>query len=82
MYGSLNIHKEGITPRPIVHYPHTIVYRVFRNLANIQQPLVGKTEQYTENSQELVEEMAGLKVKELESFVSYDVVSMFTKNTF
>ena len=33
----------------------------------------------SEHSQELVKEMSGLKVKEGESFVSYDVVSLFTK---
>ena len=38
-----------------------------RDLVNLQQPLVGKTENITENSQELVKEMTGLKVKEGES---------------
>ena len=49
-----------------------------RDLANLIQPLLGKTEHHTENSQELVKKMTGLKVKEGESFVSYDV-SLFTK---
>ena len=57
----------------------TITYRVSRELANILQPLVGKTEHHTENSQELVKEMTKLRVEEGESFVSYNVVSLFTK---
>ena len=65
--------------RPIVDYPQTIAYRVSRELANILQPLVGKTEYHTENSQELVKEMTKLRVEEGESFVPYDVVSLFTK---
>ena len=48
-------------------------------LANILQPLVGKTEHHTENSQELVKEMTKPESDEGESFVSYDVVSLFTK---
>ena len=78
MYGSPKIHKEGVPLRPIVDYTQTIAYRVSRELANILQPLVGKTEHHTENSQELVNEMTKLRV-EGESFVSYDVVSLFTK---
>ena len=79
MYGSPNIHKEGVPLRPIVDYTQTIAYRVSRELANILHPLVGKTEHHTENSQELVKEMTKLTVEEGESFVSYDVVSLFTK---
>ena len=79
MYGSPTIHKEGVPLRPIVDYTQTIAYRVSRELANILQPLVGKTEHHTENSQELVKEMTKLRVEEGESFVSYDVVSLFTK---
>ena len=79
MYGSPKIHKEGVPLRPIVDYTQTIAYRVSRELANILQPLVGKTEHHTENSQELVKEMTKLRVEEGESFVSYDVVSLFTK---
>ena len=41
-----------------------ITYRVSRELANILQPLVGKTEHHTENSQELVKEMTKLRVEE------------------
>ena len=46
-----------------------------RDLVNLQQPLVGKTENITENSQELVTEMTGLKVKEGESdfFYLFDI---------
>ena len=79
MYGSPKIHKEEVPLRPIVDYTQTIAYRVSRELANILQPLVGKTEYHTENSQELVKEMTKLRVEEGESFVSYDVVSLFTK---
>ena len=79
MYGSPKIHKEGVPLRPIVDYTQTTAYRVSRELANILQPLVGKTEHHTENSQELVKEMTKLRAEEGESFVSYDVMSLFTK---
>ena len=73
------LQKEKSITIPIVDYTQTIAYRVSRELANILQPLVGKTEHHTENSQELVKEMTKLTVGEGESFVSYDVVSLFTK---
>jgi len=43
MYGSPNIHKEDVLLRPTVDYTHTIGYKVYRELAEILQPLVGKT---------------------------------------
>ena len=80
MYGSPKIHKDGVRLRPIVDYTQTIGYKVSRELANILQPLVGKTEHHAANSQELVNEITKVKLEEGESFVSYDVVSLFTKN--
>ena len=68
-----------MTLNDIVDYTQKIAYRLSRELANILQPLVGKTEHHTENSQELVKEMTKLRVKEGESFVSYDVVLLFMK---
>ena len=64
MYGSPKIHKEGVPLRPIVDYKHKIACRISRELANILQPLVGKTEHHTENSQELMKEMTKLTLKE------------------
>ena len=72
MYGSPKIHKEGVPLRPFVDYTQTIAYIVSRELANILQPLVGKTEHRTENSQELVKEMTKLRVKEGESYFRWE----------
>ncbi len=79
MYGSPKIHKDGVPLRPIVNYTQTIAYRLSRDLADILKPLMGKTIHHTENSQELVKEMKKEKLEEDEMFVSYDVVSLFTK---
>jgi hypothetical protein len=79
MYGSPKIHKEGTPLRPIVDYIQTIAYRLSRDLADILQPLVGRTDHHTENSQELVKEISSLKVDPDKMLVSYDVVSLFTK---
>ena len=67
--------------RPIVDYTQTIGYKVSRELADLLQPFVfvGKTEQHAANSQELVKEMTKISIDEGESFMSYDVVSLFTK---
>ena len=79
MYGSPKIHKPDTPLRPIVDYTQTIAYKVSRDLADILQPLVGKSEHHVENSKSLVEEVKSLHINEDEMFVSYDVVSLFTK---
>ena len=79
MDGSPKIHKEGVPLRPNVDHTQTIAYGVSRDVANIIQPLVGKTEHHIKSSQELVKGTTGLKVEEGESFVSYDFVSLLTK---
>ena len=79
MYGSPKIHKQGTPLRPIVDYTGTIAYKVSRDLADILQPLVGKTEYHVENSKDFVKDIKQLKIEEDECFVSYDVVSLFTK---
>ena len=56
-------------------YTQTTACSVSRDLTNTLQPLVGKTKHHTENSQELVKEMTGLKVKEGESFVRVTYVT-------
>ena len=72
MYGSPKIHKEGTPLRPIVDYTQTIAYRLSRAIADILQPLVGKTKHHTENSKELVKELSEVKVEKDEMMVSYD----------
>ena len=57
----------------------THIYKVSRELVDILQPLVGNTEHHVANSQELVKEMTKIRVEEGESFVSYNLVSLFIK---
>ena len=64
--------------RSIVEFTQKIKYRVSRELAGLLQPLDGKTEYHAENSHDLVKEMTTVKV-EGESFVSRDIVSLFTR---
>jgi hypothetical protein len=79
MYGSPKIHKEGNPLRPIVDYAQTIAYKLSRDLADILQPLVGKTKYHVENSKDLVNELKSVKLENDEIMISYDVVSLFTK---
>ena len=73
MYGSPKIHKEGVPLRPIVDYTHTEYPgpTYYNHLLEKQNT--------TQKAQELLKEMTKLRVEEGESFVSYDVVSLFTK---
>ena len=76
-YESPNINKKGMPLRPIYDYTQTIGYKVSQELADILQPLVGKTDHHAANTQELVKEKT--RVEERQPFVSYDVISLFTK---
>ena len=64
MDGSPKIHKEGVPLRPNADHTQTIAYGVSRDVANIIQPLGGKTEHHIKNSQELVMGTKGLNVEE------------------
>ena len=78
LYCTPKIHKPNNPLRPIVDYTGSIAYNVSRSLADLLNPLVGKTEHHVKNSKDLVEKLKPLNVKETETLVSFDVVSLFT----
>ena len=48
-------------------------------LARLSTQLVGQTNSFTINSQHFVEQMHTIKVEENDQWVSFDVVSLFTR---
>ncbi|XP_071950858.1 uncharacterized protein [Antedon mediterranea] len=79
LYCLPKIHKPNWPLRPIVDNINTFFYTVAQFLTKILGPLVGNTEHHVTYSGELASELKEIIVKPSETFVSFDVVSLFTK---
>ena len=77
-YGLPKIHKEGIPLRPIVSSIGVVSYETSKDLARILKPLVGKSPHYVHNTQDFIEQIKDIKLKEDQCIVSYDVKALFT----
>jgi len=78
LYCTPKIHKPGNPLRPIVDYTGSIGYNLSRSLADLLAPITGKTIHHVENSKALVKELKDVQLTEEETFISFDVVSLFT----
>ena len=79
LYGLPKIHKKGTPLRPIVSSIDSPTYKLAKHLANILQPLVGTTSSYVKDSEDFVTKLEDTDLQEDDVFVSFDVVSLFTK---
>ena len=76
--GSPEVHKEGIPLRPIVSSIRVVSYETFKELARILKPLVGKSPHHVHNTQDFIEQIKDIKLKEDQCMMSYDVKALFT----
>ncbi|XP_071956841.1 uncharacterized protein [Antedon mediterranea] len=79
LYCTPKIHKPNWPLRPIVDGIDSIYYEVSKFLRDILKPMVGNTTHSINNSKELATELKDLHVSPNQTFVSFDVVSLFTK---
>ena len=77
-YGLPKIHKEGIPLRPIVSSIGAVSYETSKELARILKPLVGKSPHHVHNTQDFIDQIKDIKLKEDLCMVSYDVKALFT----
>ena len=78
LYGLPKIHKAGAPLRPIVSSIGSITYNAAKVLAEILNPLVGKTPHHVKNSADFVEKIRNLEVPPVHKIISYDVSALFT----
>ncbi|XP_072037657.1 uncharacterized protein [Amphiura filiformis] len=77
-YGLPKIHKaEPIPVRPIVSSIGSITYNLAKYAAEILGPLVGKSPHNIKNTQDFVNQIKGIKLRESETITSYDVSALF-----
>ena len=77
-YGLPKVHKEGIRLRPIVSSIGAVSYETSKELARILKPLVGKSPHHVHSTQDFIEQIKDIKLKEDQCMVSYDVKALFT----
>ena len=78
LYGLPKVHKPGVPLRPIVSFVSSPTYHLSKFLANLLQPVTGKTSSHVKNSRKFVDFIKSLTLTSDETMVSFDVVSLFT----
>ena len=74
------IQKPGIPLRPIVSFVNSPTYAISAYLARILSPVVGNTDYTVKNSCEFADFIRDKTLNACEELVSFDVVSLFTRN--
>ena len=77
-YGLPKIHKPDTPLRPIVPSCGSVSYGVAKELAKILKPLVGKSQHYTNSTQDFVEQEKHITLVHGECLSTYDVSALFT----
>ncbi|CAN8028437.1 unnamed protein product, partial [Ixodes persulcatus] len=77
-YGLPKVHKPDVPLRPIVDFTTSPLRALSNHLHRLLSPLTGKTDTYVQNSGHFIELTSGLELRDDESLVSFDVVSLFT----
>ncbi|KAM7293044.1 uncharacterized protein ISCGN_026174 [Ixodes scapularis] len=77
-YGLPKVHKPDVPLRPIVDFTTSPLRALSNHLHRLLSPLTGKTNTYVQNSGHFIELTSGLELRDDESLVSFDVVSLFT----
>lgn len=78
LYGLPKMHKTGVPPRPIVDFTTSPLRAVSNYLQRLLSPLTRKTPTYVQNTSHLIELVSGLELRDNDSLVSFDVVSLCT----
>ena len=78
LYCTPKIHKPENPLRPIVDYSGLANYNLGRALADLLNPLMGKTQHHLQNSKDLKKKLENVTLKEDEILISHDIVSLFT----
>uniref|UniRef100_A0A147BN03 Putative tick transposon n=1 Tax=Ixodes ricinus TaxID=34613 RepID=A0A147BN03_IXORI len=76
--GLLKVQKPDVPLRPIVDFTTSPLRALSNHLHRLLLPLTGKTDTYVRNSGHFIELTSGLELRDDESLVSFDVVSLFT----
>ena len=77
-YGLPKIHKEGVPLRPIISSTGAVTDSTSKELSRILKPLVGKSSNHIQNSQEFIQQIQGIQLQPNQCMVSFDVKALFT----
>ena len=78
IYGLPKIHEVGTPLRPIVSFVNSPMYQLSKHFSSLLSSLVGCSLSFVRNSKEFAVFANSLELRDDETFVSFDVVSLFT----
>ena len=78
LYGLPKIHQLDTPLRPIVSSCGSVTYGVAKELAKILKPLVGKSPNHINSTQDFVEQVRHITLVPGDCLSSYDVSALFT----
>ena len=79
IYGLPKVQKQDTPLRPIVNTIGSPTYRLAKYLAGKLKRWVGHTDSFVKNSTDMVDEIKRARIKNEDTLVSFDVVSLYTK---
>ena len=77
-YGLPKIHKLGMPLRPIVSSIGTVTFQTSKEVARILKPLVGRSPHHVKNTQDFIDQIKGIHLRQDQCMMSYDVKTLFT----
>jgi hypothetical protein len=78
--GQPKIHKNDIPIRPVVNYQNAPAYKISKYLnKKIQEYIIDEINYSVKNTHELISKIKDVKIGNEDIFLSFDVVSMYTK---
>jgi hypothetical protein len=78
IYGLPKTHKNDCPLRPIVSCVNSATYNISRFFTTILSNVIGKTDSFVKNSDEMRKELLDLRIPPNHLIISLDVVSLFT----
>ena len=71
LYGLPTVHKPSILLRPIVSFVSSPTYHLLMFLADLPQPVVGRTSSHVKNSREFVDFIRSERLTSEETIISF-----------
>ena len=78
LYGLPKLHKPGIPMRPIVSFCGSPTYQLSKYLTTILQPLTDKSRRKLQSTENFIDAIKTVQIRDDYKLVSFDVKSLFT----
>ncbi|XP_054709735.1 uncharacterized protein LOC129219380 [Uloborus diversus] len=80
LYGLPKLHKSGVPLRPIVSAIGSPTYEVSKYITGLLKPFIGLSSSFIRDSSDFVQKIQSISLQPSDLLISFDVVSLFTKD--